>query len=118
MTILANDGTSAGPHRPRRYSRPDHEHDATPQAPQPDPEPEEGGVPEDAVTVPEVKAWVGDDIERAEVALAAEQAKDESDQRATLLDYLEGLITEPDPTDSDEDADDGDEPEDEPSDED
>lgn len=41
-------------------------------------------------TISEVKSWVGTDDERAQLALDAENAKDEP--RVTLVAYLEGLL--------------------------
>jgi hypothetical protein len=99
---LTDDGVNATPHRARHYTRPVEQ-----------PAEDESGVPSDATTIPEIKAWVGDDLERAQIALDAEQAKADDDQRVTLLDYLEGLLTEPDDDDDDDPTDSEDEPSDE-----
>lgn len=42
-------------------------------------------------SIKEVKDWVGDDTERAQVALDAEN---EGNQRSTLITYLEGLLSD------------------------
>lgn len=66
--------------------------DAPAQEPEPQDELEDGvddGYPEDG-TIPDVKAWVGDDLDRAEAALAAEMEKDPP--RVTLVEYLENLL--------------------------
>lgn len=49
---------------------------------------EDEGVPDG--TISEVKAWVGDDLSRAEAALADEMEKDPP--RVTLVTYLEDLL--------------------------
>ena len=67
--------------------------DAPAQEPEPQDEledaPDADGYPEDG-TIPDVKAWVGDDLDRAEAALAAEMEKDPP--RVTLVEYLENLL--------------------------
>lgn len=65
-------------------------------APEPEPETQEDledDYPEDG-TIPEVKAWIGDDLDRAQVALDREGERDTP--RVTLLDYLQDMLTEPD----------------------
>jgi len=49
----------------------------------------EAQVPE---KVTDVKAWVGDDKEKAQEALTVEQAKPESEQRPTLVSWLEEVL--------------------------
>jgi hypothetical protein len=56
----------------------------------PDPEPEPDEVPEG--TVAEIQAWVGDDRDRAMLALTAELAKGD-DARTTLVAALDKLTT-------------------------
>lgn len=73
---LLNSGLSA--HRPRRFAR------QNPEA-----------IPEDATTVDELLEWVGEDRERAQRVLTAEQAQPEDDQRSTLLEPLEALLAAP-----------------------
>jgi hypothetical protein len=73
-----------------------------PEAPEtPEPEdqtaPGEDGGGEQDLTVPtgtinEIKAWVGDDKEKAQAALDAENAKESP--RSTLVDWLEGVLEE------------------------
>lgn len=59
----------------------------------PAPEPEDSGSEEVPTgTINEVKAWVGDDKERAQAALDAENAKETP--RSTLVDWLEGVLEE------------------------
>ena len=43
-------------------------------------------------TISEIKKWVGDDVDRAQVALNKENASD--DPRVTLVAYLEALVTD------------------------
>ena len=43
-------------------------------------------------TISEVKAWVGDDKDRARLALDAENDKD--DPRVTFVEYLEDMLSE------------------------
>jgi hypothetical protein len=52
--------------------------------------------PEDG-TIPEVKEWIGDDLDRAQTVYDREQEK--SNPRTTLLDYLDSLLSEPDDDD-------------------
>jgi hypothetical protein len=54
----------------------------------PTPEPDDEPLPADG-TAADILAWVGDDPERAELALEAEQAKDKP--RSTLVKQLEKL---------------------------
>lgn len=49
--------------------------------------------PEDG-TIPEVKDWIGDDLDRAQTAYDREQEK--SNPRSTLLDYLDSLLSDDD----------------------
>jgi hypothetical protein len=68
-------------------------------APETEPEATEPEAPEESSEVPtgtinEVKAWVGDDKERAQAALDAENEKD--NPRSTLVDWLEGVLAEED----------------------
>jgi hypothetical protein len=51
-------------------------------------EEEENATP--SGTIPEIKKWVGDDTERAQRALDAENANEKP--RATLVEYLEGKL--------------------------
>jgi hypothetical protein len=53
-----------------------------------DPEPADAPFPADGTSA-DILAWVGDDLERAAVALEAEQAKDKP--RSTLVKQLEKL---------------------------
>jgi hypothetical protein len=41
--------------------------------------------------IPAVKAWVGDDLDRAQFALDAE--REDSSPRSTLIDYLESMLS-------------------------
>jgi hypothetical protein len=57
--------------------------------------PEEQAPGEQDLTVPtgtinEIKAWVGDDQEKAQAALDAENEKE--NPRSTLVDWLEGVL--------------------------
>jgi hypothetical protein len=54
--------------------------------------------PEDG-TIPEVKDWIGEDLDRAQTAYDREQEK--SNPRSTLLDYLDSLLSEDDDNDDD-----------------
>lgn len=71
-------------------------------APQAEPESEveveetDDDFPEDG-TIPEVKEWIGDDLDRAQTAYDREQEK--PNPRTTLLDYLDSLLSEPDDDD-------------------
>lgn len=71
-TALANGGLG-GPHRPRHFRR-------------------EQVIPEDLSTIDELLSWVGADPDRAEVVLAAENAK--SGPRKTLVQQLTDIILE------------------------
>lgn len=59
---------------------------------------DDDGYPDDG-TIPEVKEWIGDDLDRAQTAYDREQEK--STPRSTLLDYLDSLLSE---NDDDDDA--------------
>lgn len=73
---MLNSGLSA--HRPRRFSR------ATPE-----------DIPEDVTTVEELLEWVGEDRDRAQRVLTAEEAQPEDDQRSTLMEPLQALLAVP-----------------------
>ena len=64
------------------------EPDAPEPDPEPEPEPEAEQVPEG--TIPEVKAWVGDDKGRAQAALEAEES---GANRTTLIAWLEEQLS-------------------------
>ena len=68
---------------------PEAEAASEPEAPESAPVVEADAYPEGG-TIPDVKAWVGDDLDRAEAALAAEMEKDPP--RVTLVEYLENLL--------------------------
>jgi hypothetical protein len=71
-------------------------------------DPERDNVPDG--TVDEVKAWVGDDPARAELALLAEGER--SHPRVTLIDHLDGVLEahDDDPVDDEDDGEDDDDP--------
>lgn len=87
-----------GPYRRRRVQREDpvqepQEPDQVEPTGEPVQEPEKESsdvqVPE---KVADVKAWVGDDKDKAQQALEVEQAKPESEQRPTLVSWLEEAL--------------------------
>lgn len=88
MAIL-NSGINSSPHRRRRYV--------------PEGDGAEAVVSEvPSGTIPQVLEWVGDDLDRAADALAAEQS---GEGRVSLVERLESMLTEPAPdTDNDPDA--------------
>ena len=64
---------------------------------EPEPEDDDDEVgdeyPEDG-TIPAVKRWIGEDVERAQYAYDQEQQRDTP--RSTLLEFLEDMLSEPD----------------------
>jgi hypothetical protein len=81
-----------GPHRRRRVERPETPEEPTPveSSAEPVQEPEKASEVPEKVT--DVKAWVGDDKDKAQEALEVERAKPESEQRPTLVSWLEEVL--------------------------
>lgn len=105
MGIPISGGLNLGPHRRRRYVKPE--------APETPPEETEGAevaksttetenvpengssdveVPQDLTKVADLLEWVGDDKARAQAVLDQEQAKPESEVRVTLVSKLTSIL--------------------------
>lgn len=93
-------GMMLGPHRRRRYSKPEE----APQEPPADgqaetpakteevPETGSSEVPSDLTKVSDLLEWVGDNKVRAQAVLDQEQAKPESEVRVTLVSKLTSIV--------------------------
>lgn len=99
MAAVPTSGMMLGPHRRRRYVKPE---TPAPEAPSESPaesqpetveSPETGtSVPAELTKVADLLEWVGDDKARAQAVLTQENSKPESEVRVTLVSKLTSII--------------------------